>query len=161
MSELAGPQRSDRCLRHSSGAGLLLVVPTLRGDDGVDGTTASYLLSVTLSELNKEEEEKARKERKAQEAKYEDKMLEPAARQRAVTLELDTLLLVPFERRTDQEMARVSELRMLLDCLSRNHAALLNASKKRKSKKKRRKRTRCSVSSSTGSRRTCSRSTCC
>ena len=43
LSEVAGPQRSDRTVRRSAGDALLLVVPTLRGDDGVDGLHTAAL----------------------------------------------------------------------------------------------------------------------
>ena len=57
-----GPQRSDRTVRHSAGDTPLLVVPALRGDDGVDGTTLRFLLKQTLALQKKEEEERRRKE---------------------------------------------------------------------------------------------------
>ena len=50
-----GPQRSDRTVRHSAGEPPLLVVPSLRGADGVDGTTVSFLLAANLK-LQKEAE---------------------------------------------------------------------------------------------------------
>ena len=138
-----GPQRSDRTVRHSAGDAPLLVVPALRGDDGVDGTTLRFLLEQNLSLKKKqEEEEKERelKEKKAQKVKREEKLLELEARQRAVSQELDTLLLVPFVRRSDQEEERVVKLQMLLQRLSRDRSALLLAPSKRKKKKKRRKK---------------------
>ena len=49
-----GPQRSDRTVRRSSGETLLLVVPLLRGGDGVDDMAVAYLLE--------EEEVKRRRE---------------------------------------------------------------------------------------------------
>ena len=52
----------------------LLVVPSLRGADGVDGTTVSYLLAENLK-LQKKEEEKKRR-RKREEAEYEAHMQE-------------------------------------------------------------------------------------
>ena len=76
------------------------------------------------------------KEKEAQKVKQEELL----ARERAATRELDTLLLVPFVRRSDQENDRVDELRKLLDCLQ-DRFALFTAPPKRK-KKKRRKRTR-------------------
>ena len=62
LSEVAGPQRSDRSVRHSAGEASLLVVPSLRGADGVDGTTVSYLLAGNLK-LQKEEEEEEEEEK--------------------------------------------------------------------------------------------------
>ena len=138
-----GPQRSDRTVRHSAGDAPLLVVPALRGDDGVDSTTLRFLLEQNLSLKKKqEEEEKERelKEKKAQKVKREEKLLELEARQRAVSQELDTLLMVPFVRRSDQEEERVVKLQMLLQRLSRDRSALLLAPSKRKKKKKRRKK---------------------
>ena len=53
-----GSQRSDRSWRHSSRETPLLVVPSLRGDDCVDGTTVTYHLKMALGE--KEEKEVSR-----------------------------------------------------------------------------------------------------
>ena len=61
-------------MRHSAVEAPLLVVPSLRGADGVDGTTVSYLLAENLK-LQKEEEEKKRR-RKREEAEYEAHMQE-------------------------------------------------------------------------------------
>ena len=131
-------------MRRSSGDTPLLAVPSLAGGDGVDDTAAAFLVRQTLlrrEEEERKEKEKEQKEKEAKEVQFEEKSLELSAKEQAATLELDALLLVPFERRTDQEMARVSELRLLLDRLGRARAALLNASFKRKRKKRRRKRT--------------------
>ena len=57
-----GPQRSDRTVRHSAGDTPLLVVPALRGDDGVDGTTLRFLLAQNLSLKKKQEEEEKERE---------------------------------------------------------------------------------------------------
>ena len=73
LSEVAGPQRSDRTVRHSAGEAPLLVVPSLRGADGVDGTTVSFLLAENLK-LQKEEEKERRRKRK--EAEHEARMQE-------------------------------------------------------------------------------------
>ena len=70
-----GPQRSDRTVRHSAGEAPLLVVPSLRGADGVDGTTVSFLLAENLKLQKKEEEEKERR-RKREEAEHEARMRE-------------------------------------------------------------------------------------
>ena len=74
LSEVAGPQRSDRTVRHSAGEAPLLVVPSLRGADGVDGTTVSYLLAENLKLQKKEEEKERRRER--EEAQHEARMRE-------------------------------------------------------------------------------------
>ena len=66
LSEVLGPQRSDRTVRHCAEEAPLLVVPSLRGADGVDGTTVSYLLAENVK-LQKEEERR----RKLEEAEYE------------------------------------------------------------------------------------------
>ena len=58
-----GPQRSDRTVRHSAGDAPLQVVPALRGDDGVDGTTLRFLLEQNLLLKKKQEEEEKAKER--------------------------------------------------------------------------------------------------
>ena len=60
-------------MRHSAGEAPLLVVPSLRGADGVDGTTVSFLLAENLK-LQKEEEKERRRER--EEAEYEAHMQE-------------------------------------------------------------------------------------
>ena len=130
-----GPQRSDCTVRHSAGDAPLQVVPALRGDDGVDGTTLRFLLEQNLSLKKKQEEEKERelKEMKAQKVKQEEKLLELEARQRAVSRELDTLLLVPCVRRSDQEEEMVVKLQeMLLHRLSRERSALIIAPSKRR-----------------------------
>ena len=75
QSEVAGPQRSDRTVRHSAGRAPLLVVPSLRSADGVDGTTISFLLAENLKLQKKKEEEKERR-RKREEAQYEARMRE-------------------------------------------------------------------------------------
>ena len=144
LPETPGPQRSDRSLRRSSGDGPLLVVASLAAatDDGVDAATLSFLTARALEDMRKDEEERKKKK---EEAKFEEKKLEYEARERAATLELDTLLLVLFERQTDKEMARVS-------CLSRARVALLNASFKRKRKKRRKRRTRRTTASRTMAR---------
>ena len=138
LSEVAAPQRSDRTVRHSARDALLLVVPALRGDDGVDGTTLRFLLEQNLSLKKKQEEEEKEREMKEKEAQ-KVKLEELLAGERAATRELNTLLLVPFERRSDQEEDRVVKLQKLLDRL-RDRFALITAPSKRK--KKRRKRTR-------------------
>ena len=61
LSEVAGPHRSDRTVRHSARDTPVSVAPTLRGDDGVEGTTVSYLLSAALTRMKKEKEEDARR----------------------------------------------------------------------------------------------------
>ena len=63
LFEVALPQRSDRTLRHSAGEAPLLVVPSLGGADGVDGTTVSFLLAENLK-LQKEEERRAGSEKR-------------------------------------------------------------------------------------------------
>ena len=81
------PQRSDRTSRHSAGKSLLLVMPALRGDDGVDGTSSSR----TCRRRKKQEEEK-REEECQREA------------------ELSLLLAVPYERRSAEQRARIMAL---------------------------------------------------
>ena len=51
-------------MRHSAGDALLLVVPALRSDDGVDGITLRFLLEQDLSLKKKQEEEEEEEERK-------------------------------------------------------------------------------------------------
>ena len=77
LSEVAGPQRSDRTVRHSAGEAPLLVVPSLRGADGVDGTTVSFLLAENLKlQKKKEEEEEKERRREREEAQHEARMRE-------------------------------------------------------------------------------------
>ena len=61
-------------MRHSAGEAPLLVVPSLRGADGVDGTTVSFLLAENLKLQKKKEEEERR--RKREEAQHEARMQE-------------------------------------------------------------------------------------
>ena len=134
------PQRSDRTVRHSSGeAHLTLGLPVLAGASGevVDTSALAFLTRAALEERRKEEKKVEMKEKEAQKVKQEELL----ARQRAATRELDTLLLVPFVRRSDKENERVDELRKLLDRLQ-DRFALFTAPSKRKKKRRRRKRTR-------------------
>ena len=116
-------------MRRSSGETPLLVVASLAAAaaDGVDAATLSFLTAQALEDRRKEEEERKMKEKEAQEMKLE----ELEARQRAGCSELDTLLLVPFERRSDQEEDRVVKLQKLRERLSRERSAILLAPSKR------------------------------
>ena len=87
-----GPQRSDRTVRHSAGDAPLQVVPALRGDDGVDGTTLRFLLEQNLLLKKKQEEEKV-KERAKKVAESE------VQQQAAAALEQARLLLERNKRR--------------------------------------------------------------
>ena len=134
------PQRSDRSRRHFSKDGLpQLALPSLASaaSEAVDSATLAFLTRAALEERRKEEEEEM-KEKEAQKVKRKELI----ASERAAKRELDTLLLAPFDRRSDQENDRVVELRKLLDRLCRDRIALLTALSKRKKKKKRRKWTR-------------------
>ena len=62
-------------MRHSAVEAPLLVVPSLRGADGVDGTTVSFLLAENLKLQKKKEEEKERR-RERKEAEHEARMRE-------------------------------------------------------------------------------------
>ena len=64
------PQRSDRTVRRSAGEAPLLVVASLRGADGVDGTTVSDLLVQNLKLQKEEEERKWREQRKVMKAEF-------------------------------------------------------------------------------------------
>ena len=128
------PQRSDRSRRHFSGDGLpQLAMPSLASAaiEAVDSATLAFLTTGCLRGVEEE-----MKEKEAQKVKREELI----ARERAANRELDTLLLAPFDRRSDQENDRVVELRKLLDRLCRDRVALLTAPSKRKKKKKKRKR---------------------
>ena len=133
-----GPQRSDRTVRRSSAETPLLVVASLAAAaaDGVDAATLSFLMAQALEDRRKDEEERKMKEKEAQEVKLK----ELEARWRAVVRELDTLLLVLFERRSDQEEDRVVKLQKLRERPSRERSAILLAPSKRKKKKKRKKK---------------------
>ena len=66
------PQKSDRTVRRFSGGAPLLVVPMLRGSDGVDGTTVSFLCGWQERERERErEKEKKRKREREKERKRE------------------------------------------------------------------------------------------
>ena len=58
LSEVVGPQVGAATVGYVAAGAPLPVVPTLRGDDGVDGTIVSWLLKVALRQ--KEDEEKGR-----------------------------------------------------------------------------------------------------
>ena len=60
----------------------LPVVPTLRGDDGVDGTTVSYLLKVALQKKEEEEERRRKLEEKEEEEDKKEGMLELSRKDR-------------------------------------------------------------------------------
>ena len=69
---LAGPQGAAATVGHV--ATVLPLLVALRGDDGVDGTTSSYLRKVALAKKKKEKEEKERR-RMQEEAEHERRML--------------------------------------------------------------------------------------
>ena len=98
---LPGPQRSDRTVRHSAGDAPLLVVPALRSDEGVDGTTLRFLLEQNLSLKKKPEEEE--KERKRLE------------RRQVLLEEFFALVDVPVRRRSPQQVSRLEALVEALD----------------------------------------------
>ena len=105
-----GPQRSDRTVRRSSGQVPLLVVALLAdaSADGVDAATLSFLTASALEARRKEEEEW----RKLEEQE-----------------ELNSLRAVPPQRRTAQQVKRITEI-------------LLHRGPPRKRKKRRKRRTR-------------------
>ena len=80
-------------MRHSAGDASLQVVPALRGDDGVDGTTLRFLLEQNLLLKKKQEEEEKVKERAKKVAESE------VQQQAATTLEQARLLLERNKRR--------------------------------------------------------------
>ena len=115
-----GPQRSDRTVRHSAGDTPLLVVPALRGDDGVDGTTLQFLLEQNLSRKKKQEEEekerKWREQRKVMKAEFMALMALPS--------------LTPLQARRSEELVEAMAA----------HDAFKPSSGSSKRKKKKRKR---------------------
>ena len=62
-----GPQRSDRTVRRSAGKSPLLVVPSLRGDGGVDGTTLRFLLEQNLSQKKKQQQQQQQQQEEEEE----------------------------------------------------------------------------------------------
>ena len=103
-----GPQRSDRTVRRSSGETPLLVALLADASaDGVDAATLSFHTASALEARRKEEEE--RRKREEQE-------------------ELNSLRAVPPERRTVQQVKRISDI-------------LLHRCPPRKRKKRRKRRT--------------------
>ena len=64
-------------MRHSAGEAPLLAVPSLRGADGVDGTTVlAENLKLQKEEEEEEEEEEEKERRRPEEAEYEAHMQE-------------------------------------------------------------------------------------
>ena len=61
LSEIAGPQRSDRTLRHSGGDAPSLAMPVLaaESDEATDSATVSFLVQRALEVKKKEEEAKS------------------------------------------------------------------------------------------------------
>ena len=123
-----GPQRSDRTVRHSAGDTLLLVVPALRGDDGVDGTTLRFLLKQNLSLKKKQEEEEK-----------EGKRLE---RRQVLLNEFFALADVPLQHRSPQQVSRLEALAKTLDDELAAHPSQPSRRKRKKKRKKRLPRTR-------------------
>ena len=117
-----GPQRSDRTVRHSVGDAPFLVVPALRSDDGVDGTTFRFLLEQSLSLKKKQEEEKERKR---------------LERRQVLLEEFFALADVPVRRRSHQQ---VSRLEALAEALDDDSAALSSQPIRRKRKNKRKRK---------------------
>ena len=112
LVDARGPQRCDRTVP-SVGAPVL-AVQSLRGFDGVDDTTAKFLLRQALKLKKEEEEEKERKVKEMQEME-EDKKAKTAlaawtARRKAVTDEMHALLdispLTPAWRRREVWLIR-------------------------------------------------------
>ena len=115
-----GPQRSDRTVRHSAGDTPLLVVPALRGDDGVDGTTLRFLLEQNLSLKKKQEEEKERKwreKRKVMKAEFMALMALPS--------------LSPLQASRSQE---------LVEAMAAHDASKPSSGSSKRKKKKRKRR---------------------
>ena len=74
LSDVAGPQRSDRTVRRSAGEPPHAVVPSLAVDGGgvIDGASIRFLLSQTL--LKREDEKAKEDEKKAKKVKEEEKI---------------------------------------------------------------------------------------
>ena len=71
------PQGAAATVGYVAASTPLLVVPSLRGADGVDGTTVSFLLAENLKLQKKEEEEEEKeRRRKRKEAEHEARMQE-------------------------------------------------------------------------------------
>ena len=117
-----GPQRSDRTVRHSAGDTPLLVVPALRGHDGVDGTTLRFLLEQNLSLKKKQEEEE--KERKWRE-------------QRKV-MKAEFMALMALPSLTPLQASRSQEL--VVEMAAHDASKPSSGSSKRKKKKRKRRK---------------------
>ena len=120
------PQRSDRTVRHSAGAGLpTLPLPSLAGSaaKAVDASTLDFLLGQNLAPQRKDVEEKKEKEVEAK----------AVAELAQLDAELVGLLRTSVDLRTPPQGAR-------LRAVTRRRLALQEA-KKRKRKKRRRRST--------------------
>ena len=79
------------------------MVPTLAGNDGVEGTTVSYLLTVALKKKKEEEEEKRRRKKDQTEArKLEYEVLEDK-----LEAEMDALMAIGHKRLSSRQSARL------------------------------------------------------
>ena len=122
-----GPQRSDRTVRHSAGAGLpTLALPSLAGSaaEAVDTSALTFLLGQNLERQKMKDEEEKRKEKEVQE-----KLVEELAK---LDTELLAILRIPEDRRTPLQVTR-------LRAVTWQRVALQD---KRRKRKKRRRRTR-------------------
>ena len=123
-----GPQRSDRTVRHSAGAGLpTLALPSLAGSaaEAVDASTLTFLLGQNLERQRKKDEEEKRREKEEQE-----KLVEELAKFDA---ELLALLRIPEDRHTPLQVTR-------LRAVTRQRVALQERKRKRKKRRRRRRR---------------------
>ena len=65
QAEVAWPQEEAVTVGYLAAGAPLLVVPSLRGADGVDGTTASFLVKAAFRKMQKEKEEEEEEEEEA------------------------------------------------------------------------------------------------
>ena len=116
-----GPQRSDRTVRHSAGDTPLLVVPALRGDDGVDGTTLRFLLEQNLSLKKRQEEEEKERE----------------WREQRKVMKAEFMALMALPSFTPLQESRTREL---VEALEAHDACKPSSGSSRRKRKKRKKR---------------------
>ena len=83
LAEPLGQQGAAVTVGYVAAGPPLLVVSTLHGDDGVDGTTVSFLLAQNLKLKEEEEEGKERRRKLREEAKHKSRMREFAAKRPA------------------------------------------------------------------------------
>ena len=126
----------ERCVRSAPSVGApVLVVQSLRGFDGVDDTTAKFLLQLALQMKEKEEEERVMREME-QLKRQED---QEEARLTRLQAERDALLVLGLEALSSQQKKRLNavldEREAILDRRERRRVVAKRKRKKRRKKK--------------------------